>query len=86
MPRCYRDRERGELRRILADLCPRNLVTMTWIEEGYRLLMTTVVPERKEMCNTPSAIEHSAFVPGAVAEMLSANAVHYHQGARSLWW
>jgi len=48
---------------------------MTWIEEGYKLLWTVVAPERKEMPNAPSALEYSAFLPGAVAEMLSAGAV-----------
>jgi hypothetical protein len=48
---------------------------MTWIEEGYRLLWTSVVPEQKEMRNAPSAMEHNAFVSCAVAEMLTASAV-----------
>ncbi len=48
---------------------------MSWIEEGYMLVWAVVAPERKEMPNVPSALEHNAFVPGAVAEMLSAGAV-----------
>ena len=39
------------------------------------MMWTTVVSERKEMCNAPSAIEHIAFVSGAVADMLAARAV-----------
>ena len=48
----------------------RNPVAMTWIEEGYILLWIVVAPESKEMKNAPSTTEHSAFVSGAVAEML----------------
>ena len=39
------------------------------------VLWTVIAPERKEMPNAPSALEHSAVVIGAVAEMLSAGAV-----------
>ena len=53
----------------------RNSVAITWIEEGYRLLLTAVVPKRKERCNAPLEIEHSAFRSGAVAKMLAVNAV-----------
>ena len=53
----------------------RNSIAITWIEEGYRLLWTTVVSTRKKTFNAPLAIEHSAFASGAVAEMLAAGAV-----------
>ena len=39
------------------------------------MLRTMITFERKEMPNAPSAMEHSGFVSGAVAEMLSAGAV-----------
>ncbi len=48
---------------------------MTWIEDGYLLLWTVVAPERKELSNAPSAMEHNAFMTTAVAEMLSAGVV-----------
>ena len=39
------------------------------------MMWTTVVSERKEMCNAPSAIEHIAFVSDVISEMLAAIAV-----------
>jgi hypothetical protein len=51
-------------------------VVMTWIEEGCRLMwIVLVAPKRKDLSNTLSAMEHSPFGSGAVAEMLSFGAL-----------
>ncbi len=62
-----------------------NLVAMTWIEEGYRLLWKMVAPERKNVSNAPSAMEHTAFVSDAVAEMLCAGALTLLPRDPNLW-
>ena len=48
---------------------------MDWIDNGYKLLWSSVAPAPKESKNSPSALSHEQFVSEAVAEMLLAGAV-----------
>jgi len=53
----------------------RSFVVMQWIEYGCRLLWATKAPQKKEMENFSSSLEHRQLVTNAVAETVTEKAV-----------